>query len=299
LPQRAQHRHDDTRFPVAVSSTSMYRPRHGIGSASLCDPDAASSAPVRSLARMTWVTLALVIATVALVIVTRQGTERAWADARAEVDLLQRQFGAGHRPLLVDVLTTASPPDDMGALYGITTQPTPNNYVDHPGPVIETEFPGHEPTFFDPRIIFVQFQSALIYISVPLRNVGRGLAVIDGDGVEIEGPGIAHREDLAIQREHVPVGETTRVNLILRYVRDDTIGRDTRWLLSVPCVDFGGQQQSVMKMEIANRGDDVQGPWVARRVRQESVETPSTAIEPSGWTDRVRRLLYGSWSVGH
>lgn len=219
------------------------------------------------------ITLALAAATVALVLVTRHGTEQARLDARAELDLLQQQFGAGHRPLLVDVLTTSQVPTDVGAKEGVQTTAGPNVTVDHPGPTIATSFPGFQPERFDPRTVFVKFQAAMIYISVPLRNVGRGLAVIDGGGVEIEGPGIAHAEYRTIQREHVPVGETTRIDLIMRYVRDDTIGRGTEWLLSIPYTDFAGQQRTVVAMQIVCRGDDVQGPWVVHRVHQEPIES--------------------------
>ena len=41
----------------------------------------------------------------------------------------------------------------------------------------------------------VRRQDERVYISVPLRNVGRGLAVIDGSGVEIEGFGIGSLDD--------------------------------------------------------------------------------------------------------
>jgi hypothetical protein len=79
----------------------------------------------------------------------------------------------------------------------------------------------------------------------------------------------------------------------MRYVRDDTIGRGTRWLLIVPYVDFAGQQRTVAKIQIVCRGDDVQGPWRVERVDQKSIDPhPSTAVAPSGWSARVRRFLY-------
>jgi hypothetical protein len=122
----------------------------------------------------------------------------------------------------------------------------------------------------------------MIYVSVPLRNVGRGLAVIDGSEVEIKGAGIAHPEYRTIQRYHVPVGETTRTDLILRYERDDTIGRGTAWQLSVPYVDFAGQQRTVAQIQIVDRGDDVKGPWLVERVDQEPVEPSGAASTGAG-----------------
>lgn len=167
------------------------------------------------------ITLALVIATVALVVVTRRGLDQERAHARAELDLLRRQFGAGHRPLLVDVLTNGPVSDDMGVHEDLERMA--NEGVLAVWPRIETAFPGRPIEDFDPRTVFVSFESGKIYISAPLRNVGRGLAVIDGGGVEIEGAGIGHVEYRTIQRYHVPVDETTRIDLITRYVRDDTI----------------------------------------------------------------------------
>ena len=209
------------------------------------------------------ITLALVVATIALVVVSRRGLDQERDHARAELDALRRQFGAEHRPLLVDVLTSAPVPVDMGAQVD-----APPEYVAASSPWIETRFPGFEPEHFDPRTVFVKFTGGMIYISVPLRNVGRGLAVIDCGGVEIEGAGIARAEYMTIQRYHVPVDETTRIDLIMRYVRDDTIGRGTQWLLNVPYVDFAGQQRTVAKIQIVNRSDDVHGPWAVERVDQ-------------------------------
>jgi len=60
------------------------------------------------------ITLALVFATIWLVLSTRGGTAEARADAKAELKVLERQVGSGYRPLLVDVLTIARAPEDMG-----------------------------------------------------------------------------------------------------------------------------------------------------------------------------------------
>src|ERR1700733_1613364 len=140
------------------------------------------------------ITLALVIATIALVAITRRGLDQERDHARDELDLLRQQFGAEHRPLLVDVLTTTAVPPDMGAREGVQRATGPNATVIHSDPTIETAFPGFPVQDFDPRTVFVSFTAGKVYISTPLRNVGRGLAVIDGGGVEIEGAGIGHVE---------------------------------------------------------------------------------------------------------
>jgi hypothetical protein len=118
------------------------------------------------------VTLALVVATVLLVLVTRDGTTKARADAKAELELLRRQFGAGHRPLLVDVLTTAPVPPDMGAVEGVEVS-VGSQIVRHAGPTIVTQVPGIDPKHFDPRTTFAEFSGPKVHLSVPLRNVGQ------------------------------------------------------------------------------------------------------------------------------
>ncbi len=224
------------------------------------------------------ITLALVFATIWLVISTRAGTAQARADAKAELKLLERQVGAGYRPLLVDVLPTAPVPDDMGALYDVTWSQGPNATADEPGPVVETKLPGIVARFFDPRTAFVQFQGGKIFLSVPLRNVGRGLAVIDGDGVELAGPLVGALEYRMIQRPHVPVGETTRIDLIAgahrwQHAYEVVPGRvmfGISWQLAVPYLDVAGEQRTTARLQIVCRGEQVDGPWLVDRVDQES-----------------------------
>jgi hypothetical protein len=224
------------------------------------------------------ITLVLAAATVALVLVTRAGTAQARADARLELRMLERQVGSGYRPLLVDVLTTAAVPDDIGAQYEVDRNVEPNQTVRYAGPVIETKLPGMEPRWFDPRFVFVDLQAGRIFISVPLRNVGRGLAVIDGGDVELTGASLGSVRYRTIQRDHIPVGETTRVDLILTYLRQQAPDlaeqghtmRGVAWQLMVPYCDFAGEQRTVAHLRIVCRGDEVTGPWVVERVQQES-----------------------------
>src|SRR5581483_1905540 len=96
------------------------------------------------------ITLALVFATVWLVLSTRAGTAQARADARAELKVLERQVGSGYRPLLVDVLTSARAPDDMGAEYDVEWPQGPNASVHEPGPVVWPKLPAMERRMFDP-----------------------------------------------------------------------------------------------------------------------------------------------------
>jgi hypothetical protein len=193
------------------------------------------------------IAIGLSIVTLMVVLVSRAGTARARADARAALTALERQAGAGYRPLLVDVPTTGPAPPD-----------------------VEAGFAGLEPRPFDPRSVFVAFESGNIYVSVPVRNVGHGVAVIDGEGIELTGPFVGALEHRPAPRAHVPVGETARVELIaddLGAEDGSTTGAIT-WQLTVPYGDLAGQQQAVARLQIAPRQDDVRQPWRVERVDQ-------------------------------
>ncbi len=245
------------------------------------------------------ITLVLVFATIWLVLSTRAGTAQARADAKAELKVLERQVGSGYRPLLVDVLTSARAPDDMGAEYDVEWWQNPNASIHEPGPVVWTKLPAMERRMFDPRTAFVLFQGGKIFLSVPLRNVGRGLAVIDGDGVELTGSLVGDIEWRTIQRHHVPVGETTRVDLITVAHRWDNSyevvpGRvmfGIAWELAVPYLDFAGQQRTIARLRIVCRGEQVEGPWLVERVDQWSPNEDEPRIRelPTGKAIRPRR----------
>jgi hypothetical protein len=214
------------------------------------------------------IALVLALATLAFVLVTRAATTDARKDAAAERDLLRRQLAAGYRPLLLDVLTTAPVPDDMDPRLDVARQP-------------------HE---FDPRTVFVEVDSAKVSISVPLRNVGRGLAVIDRSGVEISGPGLGAPEHRAVQRSHVPVHETTRIDIIAGRAVGEPISTGTVWELRVPYADFAGTQRTVVRLQLVRHGDDAQGPWLVEHVDQETTgaqplvldEQPADEVQTAG-----------------
>jgi hypothetical protein len=239
------------------------------------------------------ITLALAVATVGLVISTRAGTRQ----VREELDLLRRQFGAGHRPLLVDVLLTAPVPAGMGAEERSERQGTAGPASGSPGPTIETKLPGIRPQRIDPRQAFVAFQGQKVYVSVPLRNGGQGLAVIDGTGVALTGPLIGELEYRAVQREHVPAGETTRIDLIAGYpmrqapdlTEQGSAMRGVTWQLAVPYRDFAGEQRTVARLQIGCHGDDLMGPWLVEHVEQESGGDPEPyGDEPPDRSSRPR-----------
>lgn len=246
------------------------------------------------------ITLLLAAGTMALVLVTRAATAQARADARAELKVLERQVGSGYRPLLVDVLTTAPAPDDMGALCDADIGQGPSATVHYSGPVVWTKLPGTERRPFDPRTVFVLFEGGRIFLSVPLRNVGRGLAVIDGEGVELAGSLVGELRHRSIQRYHVPVGETTRIDLITAAHRWDHSyevmpGRvmfGITWDFAVPYTDFAGQQRTTARVQIVCRGEQVEGPWLVERVDQ-LPDAPAESAPAGAGKDRFWRFLYG------
>lgn len=230
------------------------------------------------------ITLTLVVLMVWLVFWIRAATSRAQANAKAQLRVIERAVAAGYRPLLVDVLRTAPVPDDMEAVYDVASAQGPRAKVHETGPVIESRLPGMGARFFDPRAVFVLFEGGRIFLSVPLRNVGRGVAVIDGDGIELTGPLVGELEYLTIQRRHVPAAETTRIDLIAA----DNRAQDSdeaapgqamtgiAWQLAVPYGDFIGEQRTIATLHIVCSGEQLDGSWLVEQVDQE----PASEDEP-------------------
>lgn len=202
------------------------------------------------------ITLALVIVALRLVVGTR-----------AELELLRRKLGAGHRPVLADVPVTAPVPADMGAEEGPA------------GPTVETSLPGIRPQRIDPRRPFVAVEGQKIYLSVPLRNVGQGLAVLDRSRVALAGPLIGELEYRALHGEHVPAGETTRIDVIAARAPDPAEEREITWELSVPYSDSDGRHRAVAHVQMVCRGDEITGPWRIEHVEQESERAQEPYVE--------------------
>jgi hypothetical protein len=118
----------------------------------------------------------------------------------------------------------------------------------------------------------VAIEAGKVRLGVSLRNVGGGLAVVDGDGVTLEGSGIGRLESGALQRVQVPVNETTRIDLSADY-RMHELGQPQHaaWQLTVPYADLAGGQRTVSRVLIVCRGEDVRGPWEVERVEHESL----------------------------
>lgn len=215
-------------------------------------------------------TVGLVIATGKLVTSTRESAKQAREDARSERQLLERQLQATYRPLLVDVLERGDITPDMGA--------SESTMIDERGmtiflgpPRLDVELPGMGVRSIDPRDVFVLFENGKVFVSVPLRNVGRGLAVIVGEEVALRGTALGAIEHMSVRRYHVPVGETTRVELTMGYRMQEQISAPGEiWSLKVPYHDFAGDQYSEVLLQIVCRGDDAaKGLWGVGRVEQD------------------------------
>lgn len=213
------------------------------------------------------ITLALVAATVTLVCATRAGTNQARRDAQREIDVMQRQLEAEYRPLLIEVLPTGPILPDMGA------RPSPNvaaHRQDEQPLTIEIKFGQTAGVEFDPRLVYMRLEGGAVYLSVPLRNVGRGLAVIDSSSIDLHGVALGSVRERMARRQRVPVGETTRIEVISHYQVGVQIGQAKDWSLHVRYVDFAGEQRThaTIRLECP---DGPQGPWYVVGVDQEPV----------------------------
>jgi hypothetical protein len=192
----------------------------------------------------------------------RETTSEQVAAAREELD-------AAHRPLFIEVFPTGPIYPDMGARDDPNINPAPGRQIRQ---TIHLAFPGREESEIDPRVVFVAIERGMAFISVPLRNVGRGLAVIDQQEITIEGVALGQfKTGPLARRVRVPASETTRVNLIVEFQAGGAkISRDDRWLLRVPYTDFAGRQRTVAAIKLGYTGEyAADGPWYVMGVDQE------------------------------
>jgi hypothetical protein len=124
----------------------------------------------------------------------------------------ERQLAAAYQPLLVEVLRhgpiyddmQSSPNDDPRSTSGMPTTI-----------VVELDNAAHA---IDPRAVRVVEANGVASISLPLRNVGRGLALIVAEGISVDAAD--NLRTLALDRPRVPPGETTRITCSVRLRTD-------------------------------------------------------------------------------
>lgn len=216
------------------------------------------------------VTLLLVLVTALLVWATRRSAHDAREDARSalaaaqattarELEAARHQLEHSYRPLLIEVLPTGPVLPDMGASAngGATGNPR-----------IALTLPGRATEEIDPREVLVRLEQGTAYVSVPLRNVGRGLAVIDAGGIGLTGEALGAQRYGNARRTRVPVGETTRVDVICAYATGTPMTPEGALRLTVPYTDFAGSQHTNAQVQLSCERDPT-GAWYVTNVEQE------------------------------
>ena len=191
--------------------------------------------------------------------------------ADRQVTEMRSQLDAANRPLLIEVDENGPIYPDMGA------RPNPNLRPRSTGTIPDTitvRF-GVADAEIDPRETYVKFTGGLAHVSVPLRNVGRGLACVHSPGVRFDAENIPGTEWLHVRRERVPVGESTRISLIVRYPTGIDIpsldGRSEArpWVVHVPYTDFAGQQPAYASIYLTRAtNDSADYGWLVVNVEQ-------------------------------
>jgi hypothetical protein len=122
------------------------------------------------------------------------------------------------------------------------------------GPKVVAVETGHgEWREIDPREPYVDLLHTPAIVSVPLRNVGRGLAVLDAPAVTVD---LADQlENVVVDRPRVPPGETTRVTAYFTLAR--SAEQATGFTVVVPYSDFAGEQQTEAKIALLEEKEDV------------------------------------------
>lgn len=191
--------------------------------------------------------------------------------ADRQVTEMRSQLDAANRPLLIEVDPNGPIYADMGARANPNIRPRSEGSVPE---TITVRF-GLADVELDPRETYVTFTGGLAHVSVPLRNVGRGLACIHSPGIRFEGENIPGTEWLHVRRERVPTGESTRISLIVRYPPGiDIPSLDSRsetrpWVIHVPYMDFAGRQPAYTSIHLTRAtNDSADGGWLVTNVEQ-------------------------------
>ncbi len=194
---------------------------------------------------------------------TREATKAAQEGA-------QRQLRASYRPLLIEL-----PP------YGPADE---NDPVLEAGPAegrVPLRFPGGHEGLAEPRGVYVALSGPRINVSVLLRNVGNGLAVIHPMQVQLLGQRMLPQrlgEFLTVvERPRVPPGETTRI--LHAPTINHTEMADYPWVLTlrVPYWDFAVEEGWVALIYLEQAYQDE--PWSLREIRHEALEPPGAKGE--------------------
>ncbi len=186
---------------------------------------------------------------------------------KAAQEAAQLQVRASYRPLLIEL-----PP------YGPSDE---NDPVLEGGPDqgrVPLRFPGGYEGVAEPREVYVALSGPRINVSVLLRNVGNGLAVIHPMQVQLLGPRILKQRVgeflTVVERPRVPPSETTRI--LHAPTISHTEMADYPWdlTLRVPYWDFAAEEGWVALIYLQQAYQD--DPWLLRWIKHEPFGSPAT-----------------------
>jgi hypothetical protein len=179
--------------------------------------------------------------------------------ARIAQAAAREQIEASHRPLLIEV-----PPDGPVSYDPLVIHPAGDV------PRVRTEFPGGHVANLDPRQVYVHLDGPWASVAVSLRNVGRGLAVINPQEIRAVGERLGQMHSCQVSHERLPPGESTRVLCTPRLIHGMAATYPWVWELFVPYRDFAGRQLTVAVIRLEQR--HAEDPWHLWDVRQSAPE---------------------------
>ena len=78
----------------------------------------------------------------------------------------------------------------------------------------------------------------------------------------------------------------------MRYGPEHQISKGTAWQLTVPYVDFAGEQRTVVKLQVVCHDEGGEGSWLIDRVDQEPTDSRPMAVQQQPGMGPIRRFLY-------
>jgi hypothetical protein len=151
-------------------------------------------------------------------------------------DDAEQQLEAAEQPLLIEVLRHGPVTDDMEAV------PNPDARQRAALPMMVSAHLGLAPRSIDPRAAYVVVENGVAYLSVPLRNVGRGLAVIEPIGITVDDVAL---RTVQVDRPRVPPGESSRVSCSVQ-----APDAATNYTLSVAYSSVAGRQAKLAEIKL-------------------------------------------------